>query len=83
MEVAPRRRTDGIGNLAGQQCPMAAVVGIGMRHRAQQRLRVGMQRRIVEGLGVCDLHQFAHVHDTDAIADVGHYIELVGHETNR
>ena len=42
VEAAAGRRRGGVGHVAGQCDPLAAAARINMRHRRQQRLRVGV-----------------------------------------
>ena len=53
---------------------------VGDRHGREQRLRVGVQRVLVQLQPAGQLHQLAQVHHRHAVADVAHDGEVVGDE---
>ena len=55
-------------------------LGIGDRHRRQQRLGIGMLRRGEERVFAGELDDLAQIHDRDAMADVLDDGEVVSDE---
>ena len=55
-------------------------VRIGLRHRREQRARVGVLGALVDGLGRSHLDDPAAIHHRDARADVPHQPQVVGDE---
>ncbi len=80
MEVAAGGGIGRIGHIALQHNRLAAVPGVRLGHRGQQRLGVGMLGIREQRFGARVLHQHAHVHDCNAIADVLHHAQVVGDE---
>jgi hypothetical protein len=83
VEVAPGRRADRARDVALQQDALALDLGVGDRHRGEQRLGVGVARVRVEVLRGRDLDDLAEVHHGDARADVLDDRQVVGDEQVR
>jgi hypothetical protein len=63
--------------------PLLASDRVGYRHRRQQRLGVGVPRRVVEvGFGAA-LDQLAEIHHRHPIGDMPHHGEVMGDEDVR
>ena len=58
MEVTAPRRVDGRRNIPLEHDARALARGIGHRNRAEERVRVGMQRPFEEIVRTCGLHDF-------------------------
>ena len=71
----------GLGTSPCEDDPLAPRVRIGERHRREQRLGIGMQRRRrrVRRL-LRELDDLAEIHDRDAVADVLDHREVVRDE---
>src|SRR5256884_331479 len=85
MEDTPARRIERARHFAAQHDPLTLGFErrIGDGHGREQRLRVRVQRRVVERLAVGDLDDLAEVHDGHAVGDVAHDREVVGDEQVR
>jgi hypothetical protein len=70
----------GLGTSPASSTRSLRTLGSGARDRRQQRLRVGMQRPIVEIALARDLDQLAEIHHRDAVADVLHHGKVVSDE---
>ena len=72
----------GLGHVARQDQPLAAALdrGVGDRDCGDQRLRVRVQRVVVELVRRGQLNDLAQVHHRDAVADVTHDREVVSDE---
>src|SRR5262245_57897300 len=70
MEAAAGGRIEGRRHVALQDDARPLAVGIGHRNSGEQRLRVGVERPLVEILAPRRLHDLPKVHDRDAVADV-------------
>jgi hypothetical protein len=71
----------GLGMSPESNDPSAALgIGIGDRHRLEQRLRVRIQRAAEQRGLVGQLDDAAEVHHRDAVADVLDHREVVGDE---
>src|SRR6266511_838571 len=82
-EAAPRRDVDRAWNLAAERHLAVLRPRRRLRHRGEQRLRVGMERVGVEHLLRGELHEVAEVHHRDAIGDVVHDAQVVRDEQVR
>ena len=82
VEHAARGRVHGAGHVAGEDDPLALPLHLRVRHghRGQERLRVRVERVLVELVAIGQLHHPAQVHDADAVADVADDGEVVGDE---
>ena len=82
VEHAAGRRVDRAGQVTLQQDPLALArcSGVGHRHGRQQRVGVGVQRLLVEGVAVGELHDVTEIHHGDAVGDVAYYGEVVRDE---
>jgi hypothetical protein len=68
-------------HVAREHDPLAALgIGIGDRHRSEQRLGVRMQRAAEQRGPVGQLDDAAEVHHRDAVADVLNHREVMGDE---
>lgn len=54
--------------------------GIGERNRREQRLRVGMVRRVVYCLCGADLPHLAQVHDCDIVREMAYHAQIMADE---
>ena len=78
-EGAPRRWIDDAWNLAAQGlAPLT--IGVGARHRREERLRVGVAGRFVELTPRRDLDKAAGIHHGDVGRDAAHDGEVVRDE---
>src|SRR5215469_2296191 len=79
VKVAPRRRIDRARHVALQDYPLAGSGAVFWdRYGRQQRLGVGVQRRLEQAGLVSHLDDAAEIHYRDAIADVLDDREVVG-----
>ena len=85
MEAAALRRVDRARDVALEHDPLPLLrqIGIGNRHRREQRLRVGHDRPRVELLGRRQLDELPEVHHRDPVAHVADDAEIVGDEEIR
>src|SRR5260370_26613970 len=85
VEPAALGRVDRRGDLALEQDGLAVRLELGVRvwDRAQQDLRVWMERVVVDLSAARDLDDLAEVHDRHAVADVAYHGEVVGDEQVR
>ena len=80
VEVASRRRIDGAGHVAGQQHALSLQSRLGQGDRRQQRLGVGMARRVEQRGLVTDLDDAAQVHHRNPRRDVLDHRQVMGDE---
>ena len=80
MEGAARRRCRRIGHFPAQDDTIRSAPWIGLRHRGQQRRRIGVERRGVEAPRRGDLDDAPNIHHGHAVAHVLHHAEVVRHE---
>ncbi len=80
VKIAAGGRVRGIGHAALQDDALRAQPRVGLGHRGEERLGVGMLRGIEEGLRRRDLGDAAHIHDRHPLADVLHHAQIVRHE---
>ncbi len=79
-EPAPGRRVDRRRRLAAQRRRRPPRARLGRRDRVEQRLCVGVQRLLVNGLARSDLAELAEIHDADPVADLLDQGEVVRDE---
>ena len=71
MEVAAGRRRGQHGRLAGQRRPVARpVLGVGIRNRLDERLRVRVQRLAEDLAHRSRFHDLPRVHDSDPVGEM-------------
>src|SRR5262249_50650452 len=83
VEAASGGWLDGARHLAFEHDPLTrrrSVVGIDLRDRRQERLRVGMDRALVQNVRRRLLDDDPEVHDRDAVRDVPDDAEVVSDE---
>ena len=82
MKAAAARRIERARNIAGQPLPLAApALGRAQhRHRGDQRLGVGMQRRRIDRPLIRDLDDFAEIHHRHPIRDMLHHAQIMRDE---
>ena len=80
VEAAARGRVDRARHVALEDDALLRGVGVGHRHRRQQRLGVGVLRPREQRGAVGDLDDLAEIHDRDAVADVLDDRDVVGDE---
>ncbi len=83
VEVAARRRVGGAGDLALELDVAHARARVGDGHGGHQRGGVRVPGRPIELLRGSHLHELAHVHHGDAVADVPDHPQVVRHEDVR
>ena len=80
MKDAAGRRVGRAGGLAFEDEPLPAALelGVGHGHGRAERLGVGVERVVKEGVAIGELDDLAEVHDGDAVRDVLDHAEVVG-----
>ena len=71
-EAAAGLGVHGVRDLAAEQDALFLVVDVHGRDRAQQRLRIGVERVLEELVGLARLHELAEIHDRDVARDEAH-----------
>ena len=80
VKAAAGRRVDGAGDVALEDQPaLLARAGLGAGHRGQKRLGIGMPGGQVEVPVRGQFHQLAQIHHGNAVGDVLHHGQVVGH----
>src|SRR5437762_2566503 len=80
---AAARRIGRARDIALQDDALAALLRVGIWNRRQQRLRIGMPRRLADLPSGTDLHDLAEIHDGDPVRDMAHHGDVVGDEKKR
>ena len=80
VKPAARRRIDRVGRIARDRRHLGAAVGIGGRHRREQRPRIGMRRMVPDLVDRAELDDLAEIHHQHAVGDVAHDVEIVADE---
>ena len=73
----------GLGTSPRRMMRVAPALRIRCGHRRQQRLRVGMVRRVEQRVALGQLHQPAEIHHRDPVRDVPHHRQIVRDEQIR
>jgi hypothetical protein len=81
-EAAARGRIGEVRHAASDGHERAGRV-IGRGHGLDERLRVGVARRVQHPLGAAELDELARVQDRDAVADLGEHAEVVADQHDR
>ncbi len=80
VKMAAGRRIGRIRQIALQDNPFLSLRRIRNRDSRQKRFRVGVARVCKQLVALCQLHDFAQVHDRDPVADMLDGRQAVGDE---
>ena len=82
VETASRRRVDRAWHIPFEQGP-GAFSRFGDRHGTQERLSVGVQRFLADGVFPRQFHDLPEIHNGHAVTDVPNDRKIVGHKQKR
>src|SRR5438067_10511928 len=80
MKPAARRGVDRVGWVAGDRRLLDALRRVHRRPRFEQGPRIGVLRRVEDGVDRTELDDPAEIHHEHAVADVAHDAEIVADE---
>ena len=80
VEAAAGRRVDRVRRIAGDRGRLGTVVGVGRRHRGQQRAGVGMRRLVPDVIDRAEFDDLAEIHHQHAVRNVADDVEVMADE---